>query len=210
MARMTRALMVGLLGFVSLRCAHQYTPSVDLPESPSTIAATVDIRQFVEARTLRTPGYEYGLVAPYTKTMQVGELATLVTEAIRQDFDKNRVFTGVTDQAGEADVVLTGTIEQFSENYQPKLWPLVIPFGGMIAWLIQADTYLVNAEVAMTLRLSRKDGGLVGEYRGYAALLEETRPTAEDPPGRRLNQVFSSVIRQIREQLIAVHWRRLS
>ena len=191
-----------LWALVSLSgCAQDYSPKVDLSESPATIPIVVELHQFREVPEVRMPGQPYGLVAPGIKMAEPGELTAPITDAVLQDFQRSHVFEHIDTFAEHPDVVLTGTIRKFYEAYRPKVWTR-LPYAKAVAKLVEADTHTATAEVDLDIVVLGANGVRIGTYRGHATKTDDFVPSKHNEPGARLNWALSEAVHQVREALL--------
>ena len=189
------------LMLLTVGCVTRFVPEVVLPNSPQTIDATAEWHPF-DITTAALAGEEtFGVLAPRIRTLAPSELKVEVAAAVFEDFARNHVFANIDLHDPQADVIVTGRIDQFYEHYRPKLWTL-LPGAGLVGWLFQMNTYASTGVVNLTVILFKPTGEVIGQYPGHSSFDATFRPNAENRPGRRLNQALTQAVQQVRQEML--------
>lgn len=200
-------MIVGCAVFLASACVP-YTPTLFLEPSPVTIPARVQVRTLDDVSPQDDREHATAHSFSQTSTDSLEEnLDTLVTRAILADFSATSVFKSVASSERRPDLILSGTIYRFSGDVTLPSWTMI----PGVAWAINAFWSPVQERhgiVDLELTLATPDGEILGRYRGCGQYAEVggydhhywSMPVY--PAHRRLNQLFTTAVQDIRDQIL--------
>jgi len=201
--------------FLSLGCGSlllsacvPYKPTLFLDDSPVTIPAKVQVRTLRDASP--QDDKEHATTHSFSQTSVDSldeELSTLVTRAILADFSATSVFKSIGGTERSPDLILSGTIHRFYGEVTLPSWAMIpgVAWAVSVFWSPVQERHGV---VDLELTLSRPDGEILGRYRGCEQYGEVATHDHHYwsmpvyPAHRRLNQVFTNTVQQIRDQIL--------
>ena len=196
------------VGWLVLSACVPYKPTLLLDNSPVTIPAKVRVMPLYDASPPddKEPATSNGFAQTSADSLEE-ELSTLVTRAILADFSATSVFKSLAVTERSPDLILSGTINRFYGEVTLPSWARV----PGVAWAVSVFWSPVqerHGTVDLELTLSRPEGELLGRYRGceeYAEIAGHDHhywSMPVYPAHRRLNQLFTEAVRQIRDQML--------
>ena len=195
-------------GWLVLSACVPYKPTLFLDNSPVTIPVRVQVLPLYDASPQddREPATSNGFAQTSADSLEE-ELSTLVTRAILADFSATSVFKSIATMERGPDLILSGTINRFYGEVTLPSWAKVpgVTWAVSVFWSpVQERHGMVDLE----LTLSRPEGEVLGRYRGCEEYAEIARHDHHYwsmpvyPAHRRLNQLFTEAVRQIRDQIL--------
>jgi hypothetical protein len=196
-----RAVMGGTRPGSGTDTPASYAPTLNLPESPRTIEARIQVDAFVSR--LPASAAEAKRRNHDVTTSVDGDLPELVRQAIARDFRVNLVFSSVRTHQEHADLVLRGVIYQFAEQ-RTTPWYSKVPLVGFLTGARER----IEGGVQLELTLSTPSGRFVRLYQGQSVFPDASPGQSQkgrppQAPGVALNRAFSEALRQIRAQMLA-------
>lgn len=215
------------LGVALTSCTTiSYIPKVSLDVSPKTINSTVQVDKFTDLSPEADRNNPFmGLSVTNPEAMS-SNLDVEVANAVASDFATSGLFKYASRRVDNADFVIKGEIKRFYGKSQPNTFGYISTAVGMVslvvapaanqplillgtapifAWYFGVPIQKNTAEVEITLKVYDKGNNLVGTYTGRA--VEKTSMSlyknATMATPTLTNTVFSRVMQQIREQIIA-------
>lgn len=182
----------------------EFVPDITLPEARPIIDATAEFHDLYPAPALVSGKESFGLTGPDTKQVPPKILAGQVRDEMLEALEQAGVFSKITTFDQEPDFILTGRINSLYEHYRPRMWTrLPLPYAGQIAAdLLDLKTHATSGEADITMFLLRRDGKLIGTYRGASSFDENFNPTGEVAPGERLNRALTEAVQQIQGKML--------
>ena len=205
--RISHLLTIGCTLLSASACVP-YKPTLFLDPSPVTIPAKVQVRTLNDVSPQDDKEHATAHSFSQTSTDSLEEnLDTLVTKAILADFSATSVFKSVANSEREPDLILSGTIYRFSGDVTLPSWTMI----PGVAWAISAfwaPAQERHGIVDLEVTLARPNGEIVGRYRGCGQYAEVagydhhywSMPVY--PAHRRLNQLFTTAVQDIRDQIL--------
>lgn len=185
-----------------------YKPTLFLDPSPVTIPATVQVHTLRDSSPQDDKVHASAHSFSQTSADSLEEdLSALVTRAIVADFNTTSVFRSVASTERAPDLILSGTIHRFYGEVTLPAWAMI----PGVAWAVSVFWSPVqerHGSVDLELTLSRPDGEMLGRYRSCE---EYGEVAGHDhhywsmpvyPAHRRLNQLFTVAVQQIRDQML--------
>ena len=202
--------LVGSIGCAALfvSACVPYKPMLFLDPSPMTIPAKVRVETLRD--TSPQDDKEHASSHSFSQTSADSleeDLSTLVTRAIVADFSTTSVFRSVANTERSPDLILSGTIHRFYGEVTLPTWAMI----PGVAWAVSVFWSPVqerHGAVDLELTLSRPDGELLARYRGCEQYGEVAGRDHHYwampvyPAHRRLNQMFTVAVQQIRDQML--------
>jgi hypothetical protein len=186
----------GVMGCMSIA----YTPALSLDRSPQTIERRLLVEELIDETPKGDHERRFSGVSATESGKIAGTLSTLVTNALVDDLQRNKVFSEVTKRSKDPDLVLSGVIRRFYGK-SGILW-FTIPIDPL--WFIGLPCCSDSGEVNLLITLSTPDGKAIGRYEassefGGVYTLYNNRQFAI---GTYLNRAFGEVVREIRDKIL--------
>jgi hypothetical protein len=205
--------------FFSIRCAlvgvlllsttaactkYEYVPDITPIPARPIIDATAEFHNLFPARALVSGKESFGLTGSDAKQVPPRVLTDQLEEELLEAFDQAGVFTKITKFDQHPDLILTGRINALYEHYRPQIWTKIpyMPYLETVADFLNMKTHMSTGEADLTLFVLKKNGELVGKYRGESSFKENFNPTGEVAPGARLNRALTEAVQQIQEKIL--------
>ncbi|TLY21623.1 MAG: hypothetical protein E6K68_05595 [Nitrospirae bacterium] len=186
----------GVMGCMSIA----YTPTLSLDRSPQTIKGRLLVEELIDETPREDHERRFFGVSATEPGAIAGTLSTLVTNALVDDLQRNKVFNEVTKSSEHPDLVLSGEIRRFYGK-SGALW-FTIPID--LLWFLGLPCCFDSGEVKLLITLSTPVGKAIGRYEassefGGVYTLYNNRQFAI---GTNLNRAFGEVVREIRDKIL--------
>jgi len=198
-----RALRFGIFFCTALSAGcwgQDYMPDITLAPVRTVLDGTAEFHQLYPAPNLVSGKDHFGLDTPDAKRIPPSELAERVETEVLTELEKAGPFLRIARFLPHPDVVVTGQIHALHERTHPKVWTK-IPGLESVADAFDLRTHVSSGEADLTLIVLTPNGDVVGRYRGTSSFNESFNPTADMPPGARLNRALSEAVKQIQSKL---------
>lgn len=200
--------VVTACGTLLLCACVAYKPTLFLDASPVTIPARVLVQPLRDASPEddREPATARGFSQTSADSLEE-DLSSLVTRAVIADFSATSVFQSVGGTERFPDLILSGTIHRFYGEVTLPAWAMM-PGVGWAVSVFWSPVQERHGEVDLELTLASPEGMVLGRYRAcdrYGEIAgHEDRYWSMPvyPAHSRLNQSFTEVVRQIRDQML--------
>jgi hypothetical protein len=138
-----------------------------------------------------------------------GDLETLMTEAIANDFRSHKVFHALATDQPQEQLLLEGKVHRFYQRREQYLWSLCC---GLVGMLLPFPLMKEEGAVDIELTLLRPDHTTIKSYRGTSSFVKRSNfydsrswESYNNSPAKFLNNAFDDSIRQIRRAIAQDH-----
>lgn len=221
-----KKIVFGTIVILTASCnTISYVPKVSLDVSPKSINKTVQIEKFIDSSPISDRKNPFGGFSVTNTEALSNELDVEVTNAIVADFSTNGLFKQVSRRIDNPDYIIKGEIIKFSGKSEindfakftmglavvsmimasikdnPNYLLGILP---VYSWYLGVPISKNTASIEIEMKLYDKNNFLIGTYTGKTA---ETKSSSlyknkSLAVPTLTNKAFSSVIMQIREQIL--------
>jgi hypothetical protein len=182
--------------------------------SAPTMPLRVEVRDLTDGSPPDDRSRLFGGAIATAQNTLPGDLSASVTSAILENFQLDEVFAEVSAHPEAADLVMSGTIRRFyakaHENF--LIWTLLAPSGiGTYLAYLGLPVYGSYGQVDLELTFDTPAGQRVSAYVASREFSEWASMycAPHHGIGARLNRMFSEVMADVREQMVADRARLL-